>query len=229
MDARVAKCGVALAVTMALAVASRADAREPQRARGRGELSRGDERERREPAAVEHFRIGPLLGLGFPRPLALEGFAKFERLVGVGFEYSLLPRTSVMDVEAGFNALALDLRMFPFRGAFFIGARTGRQWLDAHATLPAGRLGSITESMEASTWFVNPRAGLLYTFRNGITLGIDAGVQLPISPSYARSGPATAAGLAQQLEIDGTLVAVANALGNRTTPTIDLFRLGFLF
>ncbi len=151
-----------------------------------------------------------------------------EKLVGVGFEYSFLPRVHVGNVDASFSAVAADLRVFPFKGAFFIGARGGRQWLDARAAFSAGSLGSITETMEASTWFVNPRAGFLHTFESGITVGIDAGVQLPVGSTYDRAGRATAAGLTAQT-VDGTLVAVANALGNKTTPTIDLLKLGFLF
>lgn len=178
---------------------------------------------------AEHFRVGPLVGVGFPRPFAIEGLAKFERLVGVGVEYSFLPRMNVMNVEASFAAIAADLRVFPFRGAFFIGARAGRQWLDAQASVTTGRLGSFREGMVATTWFVNPRVGLLYTFDSGITVGIDAGVQVPINPSFQRSGAATETGVASELDIDATLVAVANGLGNNTTPTVDLLRLGFLF
>jgi len=201
-------------------------------ARAAGPRSQAGERPPEAPRGNEereHFRIGPLVGIGFPRPFAIEGFAKFERLVGVGLEYSFLPRTNVASVETSFKALAADLRIFPFKGAFFIGARGGRQWLSASTTISAGSFGSFVESMDASTWFVNPRAGLLFTFKSGITLGIDAGVQIPIQPSYQRSGLATDAGLASQTGVDQTLVAVSNALGNSTTPTIDLLRLGFLF
>lgn len=173
--------------------------------------------------------MGPLLGVGFPRPLAVGGLVKFEKFVGVGLEYSFLPRVTVANVDTAFNAFAVDLRVFPFRGAFFIGARAGRQWLDARASLNAGRFGVFTESMEAATWFLNPRAGFLHRFDNGITIGVDAGIQLPINPTYRRSGAATEAGIASQLDVDGTLVAVADALGNNVTPTIDLLRLGFLF
>ncbi len=186
-------------------------------------------REPRDQERAEHFRIGPLVGVGFPRPFAIEGFAKLEKLVGVGIEYSFLPRMSFVNVDTSFKAFAGDLRVFPFKGAFFIGARMGRQWLDAQALVTAGPLGTFAESMAASTWFVNPRAGFLHTFDSGITVGIDAGVQLPINPTFERSGRATDAGLASQTGIDDTLLAVANGLGNSMTPTVDLLRLGFLF
>ncbi len=177
----------------------------------------------------EHFRVGPLFGIAFPRPLAIEALAKFEKVVGVGLEYSLMPRTDVKNVNFAFNAIALDLRVFPFRGMLFFGLRAGRQWLDANARLSEAPLGSIVESMNASTWFVNPRVGFLYTFGNGITLGMDAGIQLPIAPSYVRTGPAAAPSLTSGVDIEGTLVTVANALGNSATPSIDLLRAGFLF
>lgn len=178
---------------------------------------------------TDHYRIGPLVGVGFPRPFAIEGFARLERLIGVGVEYSFLPRMNVMNVEASFAALAADLRLFPFRGAFFVGVRGGRQWLDAKATLSTGQLGSFSEAMSASTWFVNPRLGFLYTFESGVTVGVDAGVQIPIRPTLDRSGDATRAGIASQLDIDRAFLTAANGLGNRTTATIDLLRLGFLF
>ncbi|MBX3262520.1 MAG: hypothetical protein KF782_22760 [Labilithrix sp.] len=226
-------CAVASAATV-LAFVRSADAAPPSPARGTTDarLSAGERPSSAPPKKderAEHFRIGPLVGVGFPRPFAIEGLAKFERLVGVGVEYSFLPRMNVMNVEASFSAIAGDLRVFPFRGAFFIGARVGRQWLDAKALVNTGQLGSFSEAMAASTWFVNPRVGLLYTFDSGITVGIDAGVQLPINPSFQRSGVATETGIASQLDIDATLLAVANGLGNSATPTIDLLRLGFLF
>jgi len=216
-----------------VALSSTVHAAEPPSAKGEGagpaatgERGAG---ERRGRDRTEHFRVGALVGVGFPRPFAIEAFAKLEKVVGVGFEYSFLPRMHVGNVDASFSALAADLRVFPFKGAFFIGARGGRQWLDARAAFSAAQLGAVTETMAASTWFVNPRAGFLHTFESGITIGIDAGVQLPIGSSYERAGRATSAGIAAQSGVDGTLVAVANALGNKTTPTIDLLRLGFLF
>lgn len=221
----------AFCASLALVVASPARATEARRPDDASPATASDRPagDKHEKEAAEHFRIGPILGVGFPRPLAVEAFVKLEKLVGVGFEYSFLPPTTVSAVDARFNAISFDLRVFPFRGAFFIGARAGKQWLQADARLSAAQLGTITETMQASTWFFNPRAGVLHTFSNGITIGIDAGVQFPINPSYVRSGPATSAGLASDLDIEGTLVTVANALGNSTTPTVDLLRLGFLF
>jgi hypothetical protein len=181
-----------------------------------------EERKARE--RLVHF--GPLVGVGFPRPLAIEAIVKIKGLIGVGVEYSFLPRMKIAGADTRFNALAVDLRFFPFGGAFFIGLRGGRQWLDAATTVNVGPL-AFRESMEASTWFLNPRVGFLYTFQSGLTLGMDAGLQFPISPSFERTGLAARFGASAM--IDGTLASVADILGNGVTPTIDLLRVGFLF
>jgi hypothetical protein len=219
----------AFVVTVACSTAARAS----EATASESEHRRGERREseQREAAIIEHLRVGPLVGIGFPRPFAIEPFAKFEKIVGIGAEYSFLPTMNILGAETRFKAVAADLRVFPFQGAFFIGARVGRQWLDAKATLTVSRLGSFTESMTAATWFVNPRIGFLFTFDSGMTIGIDAGVQLPVTPSYERAGPATSAGLvsAKGGEINQTVARVAGALGNNVTPTLDLLRLGFLF
>lgn len=177
--------------------------------------------------APEQFRLGPLVGIGFPRPFSLEAFVKLERTIGLGIEYSFLPRTTVSNVSTRFDAIAADARWFPFKGAFFIGLRGGRQWLSGRAALEVANF-TFTESADAATWFINPRIGLLHTWQSGMTIGIDAGVQLPINASFERSGPATSAGFASN-EVDSTLRTVANTFGNGVTPTLDLLRLGFLF
>jgi hypothetical protein len=174
----------------------------------------------------ERFRAGALAGVGFPRPFAIEGFAKIGGVVGLGVEYSFLPRMNVSGVETSFKAVAADLRLFPFKGGFFVGARAGRQWLDAKTTVSAGSQTLATESMDASTWFVNPRIGFLHTFESGITIGIDAGVQIPIAASYSHVSSHRIPGATGS---DETLRTVANTLGQQTTPTIDLLRVGFLF
>lgn len=227
MIARTCCLCAAAFVTFVASSAAASDTQGPSAPTARGERGSSERREADRPP--EHFRIGPIVGVGFPRPLALEAFGKVERLIGLGLEYSFLPTITVLGADVRFKAAAADLRVFPFRGAFFIGARVGRQWLDASRSISVARYGSFTETMEAATWFVNPRIGFLHTFDSGVTVGIDAGVQLPIQPTYERAGPATELGLGNPNNINQTLASVAGALGNNVTPTIDLLRLGFLF
>lgn len=173
-------------------------------------------------------RVGPLLGLGFPRPLTVGGLVKVDRILAFGAEYGFMPTVSFSGVEASFKGVAGDLRVFPFRNSFFVGLRGGRQWINGKGTLTVAGV-PFEESADAATWFVNPRIGFLKTFDSGFTIGIDAGVQLPISPSYVRSGTATSLGLAQNTDVDRTLKDVINIMGNGVTPTVDLLKVGFLF
>lgn len=170
------------------------------------------------------FRVGAIAGIGFPRPLAVEAMIKAGGMLALGVEYSAMPRTNILGVDTRLWALAGDARFFPFKGGFFIGLRAGRQVLSASATIDLGSYGAYSQSGSAETWFVNPRVGFLWTWRSGVTVGIDAGVQLPIGATLSTTLPD---GLPPQ--IDQTVASVAKTFGNGVTPTVDLLRLGFLF
>lgn len=175
--------------------------------------------------AGDRMRVGALVGVGFPRPLSVAAFVKVNRVIGVGAEYGFLPKTSISGAEIEIKSAAADLKVFPFKNSFFVGLRGGRQWVDGSASATVGPQ-SGSASMSASTWFINPRVGILHTFENGVTLGIDGGVQIPIAPELATeySNPAIA-----KTSAPNAMKSVANLLGNETTPTIDLLRVGFLF
>jgi hypothetical protein len=176
---------------------------------------------------TETLRVGALMGVGFPRPFAAEAFIKVKERIGVGVEYSFLPTTNISATEVKFSGIAADLRLFPFKGGFFIGARAGKQWLSTKTAFLLSQR-RYNESMEADAIFVNPRIGFLKTFDNGITVGLDAGVQLPVSASFARGDDFAKLGI-KTTDADKTLLAVANTLGNKATPSVDLRRVGFLF
>ena len=177
----------------------------------------------------ENFRIGAIAGVGFPRPFAVEGLVKIKRYVAIGGEYSFLPTTTISSAEVSFKAIAADLRVFPFAGGFFVGAKVGKQWLSGRTSVSVEQVNTtFKEGAQANTLFINPRIGFLKTWHSGITLGIDAGVQIPISPSYQRDSDAAKIGVADA-SVDKTLVTIANALGNKITPSVDLLRVGFLF
>lgn len=172
----------------------------------------------------DRVRAGALVGVGFPRPIQVEAFVKLNRTIGVGAEYSFLPDATIFGADLAFKGAAADLRVFPFKNGVFVGLRAGRQWLDAKASVKVmGR--DITETASASTWFINPRIGVLHTTESGITVGMDIGVQIPIAAEYTRGGnmgPAENQG-------SQALRTAANALGNKLTPSVDLLRIGFVY
>jgi len=169
----------------------------------------------------EHFRIGILGGVGFPRPLAVEGLIKVEQTFALGAEYSALPTLTISSVDTTFHAIAADARFFFFRGPFFIGMRAGRQHLSGSDVVTVPGYGTAQGTVTVDATFVNPRIGFLWTWNPGLTFGLDAGVQIPLTTSTSTSIPAGTVA-------DERVRSVANSLGGSVLPTFDLLRIGFL-
>ncbi len=180
--------------------------------------------------AAEHLQLGALVGVSFPRPLSVEGVVKLERLFAVGAEYSALPALTVSGVQVSAWAVTGSARFFPFRGPFFLGLRAGRQHVLAAASASAYGY-TVPVGLNVDTTFLNPQLGFLWTWRPGFSLGVDVGVQIPLS-SQAASSVQAAIPLPLQPYVapaQDTLESVAKAAGQTTLPTIDLIRIGFLF
>jgi hypothetical protein len=178
----------------------------------------------------DHISAGALVGVGFPRPLAIEGALKLERTLLLGGEYSALPTINVAGVSVSCWAVAGDVRLFPLRGPFFVGLRAGEQHIAASATVSAYGY-SVPASLSVDTAFINPRLGFLWTWDPGVSLGIDAGVQIPLSSSAASAVPKATSPVvgAAEVSAQGSVDDAANAIGQTTLPTIDLLRVGVLF
>ncbi len=170
--------------------------------------------------AHDAVRVGALAGIGFPRPLAFEGMVKLHDWVGLGGEYAMMPKMTFGDVDARLSSYALDARVFPFRGAFFVGLRGGHQRFDATATVTIPTVSS-QQVTSIQTWFLNPRIGLLLTTMMGFTVGTEIGVQVPVSRKLTTDAPPE---VAAQLAKDSTI-----KLFGGTLPTVDLLRVGGLF
>jgi len=160
--------------------------------------------------------IGALAGVGFPRPISFEVLTKLGGYVGLGVEYGLLPAVSIDGFSASAWAVSFDTRIFPFRGAFFLGLRGGYQRIDANASV-----STLSESADLTTWFLNPRLGFAWTFRPGFTIATEAGVQIPFSTSSSTTLPDTVALAVRDSSVVQTLSGVL--------PTVDLLRVGVIF
>lgn len=171
------------------------------------------------PSGPHPLRLGAVVGVGFPRPFAVEVLASVGKVVDLGAEYGFMPALTFGAVQTDLWSVAGDLRVHPFRNAFFVGALAGRQHVGATTTLTASGLGSATEQLGLDSWFINPRIGFLWTTGIGLALGMDAGVQVPLSPSVTSSLPLSLYPAAQ---------ARADALGAMLLPTVDLLRIGLM-
>lgn len=169
-------------------------------------------------------RIGALLGVGFPRPLAATVLVAPTSRTAFGGELSFSPAITLAPVTIQAWGVAADARVFPFRGAFFVGVRGGFQRLTMTATMNVPTRGAVSVEAVAETAFVNPRAGFMWRTESGLTFGVDAGVELPVHPTLRALWPVeTPDGVKR------SVTRVADALGNAPTPSVDLLRVGMLF
>jgi hypothetical protein len=171
--------------------------------------------------AVHKLRVGAIAGVGFPRPLAIEPMVVLGGWVAVGGEYGVMPAMTIYGVQASLWSLAADVRVFPFRGNFFVGIKAGHQHIDASTTVTVAPYGSAPEQLALDSFYVNPRIGFLWTSNAGLTLGVEAGVQIPVASSTDSSLPLALAPSSVQNTIQ--------ALGGAVLPTVDLLRVGLLF
>jgi len=165
-------------------------------------------------------RVGAIAGVGFPRPLSLEAMVKIDDVVGIGAEYGLLPSVTVDNLDTNLWSVAVDARVFPFRNAFFVGLRVGRQHVGASTAVTVASIATVDETLALDSWFLNPRIGLLWTGTSGLTIGAELGIQIPLSPSVTSSLPLALVPDAQR---------TANTLGKTVLPTINLLQIGMLF
>lgn len=208
--------------SLVFSLVSRAD--EPRHDPPRKTAAPSDDGSKSERRDDDTLDVGVLGGVGFPRPLSVEAVARVHRTVLLGAEYGFLPATNIASVDTRLWAAAGDVRLFPFKGGFFVGLRGGFQKISAETTLSAANVGSYTESVDVGTWFVNPRIGFLWVWKP-FALGIDAGVQIPVATTVSRSSLLSVAAP----ELDARITTATNLLGRTVIPTVDLLRVGLVF
>jgi hypothetical protein len=210
--------------SLAIPRLAHADEREPNQAEPRQPVRDQVDHDATKDEHDDVVDIGVLGGIGIPHPLAIEAVVRLRKTVMLGAEYGFLPKTTISSVDVRMWSAAADLRVFPFKGAFFVGVRGGYQSLSGATTLSAANLGSYTESVDVGTWFVNPRVGFLWVWKP-FALGIDAGVQVPLSTTVSRSSLLAAASPAT----DAQITSWTNTMGRTVIPTLDLLRIGLVF
>jgi hypothetical protein len=126
--------------------------------------------------------------------LSFGGAAKLTRFLGGGLNIGLIPTVRIsLYGEAVLSYQQYDIygRLFPFGGAFFVGAGAGYVTVEGSFTNrydipPTPGLPSQVEVISEGsvrTMVLTPVIGLQHTFGPGLTLGADAGAQIPIAPS----------------------------------------------
>jgi hypothetical protein len=210
--------------------------------------SNEDEKEDETDGVFGPFRIGGLVGVGLPSVLSFGGAIKLTRYFGAGLNIGLIPTIRISlygEAELSYQEYDIYGRIFPFGGMFFVGAGVGyatiagslRSTYDVSASLPPGSTfpKELFVESEASvrTLVLTPQIGLQHTFGSGLTLGIDAGAQIPLAPSEIEFETRLPPGIPpavidQYVEPNNQKVRdTLDTIGRAIVPTLNL-RVGFL-
>lgn len=174
--------------------------------------------------AAGRWRYTAMLGVvSLPRVLALEPLGRYRRAedprwdlfsLGAAIEYLPPGIASFGGPKLSWMQLGVEGRWFFWR-FLYGGLRAGWQYVRSDSE----KFGSEVDYI-ASSVFVHPKVGALYTFDSGLTIGADVGATIPIAPKT-------------RLESDGTTDSgarkVANTFGQYVWPEIGLFRIGYTF
>jgi hypothetical protein len=144
------------------------------------------------------FRIGGLVGIGLPSVLTFGGAIKLTRYLGGGLNIGLIPTIRISlygEAQLSYQEYDIYGRLFPFGGMFFVGAGAGyatmtgsfRSSYDvrAYQSIAPGLPDRLFVESKGSvrTLVLTPQIGVQHTFGSGLTLGMDAGLQIPLAPS----------------------------------------------
>ena len=179
------------------------------------------------------FEVGPYItAVTLPRPFTGGIEAKWLDLVGVSASYGFLPQLTISSVKLKMNGYDFRLKLYPFRGAFFLGVGIGSQTLTASATDSVSGI-PITASGSQVNSFVAPQLGWNWVWGSGFFMGIDLGVQLSMSHTTTvttdQDSNALVTGSTQYAGIKSNILKMADLFGKTPLPVLTLVKVGFFF
>jgi len=131
------------------------------------------------------LRLGATTGFGLPDGVRVGAYAKLSGIVAVGGAFSTIPEMNLPGLPASIARATGEgfLRLHPFRGAFYAGVSGGY-------TQTKGGVSETREAFNnphtflargyANATFVAPHLGFQWMLPFGLTLGCDAGLEIPI-------------------------------------------------
>lgn len=181
----------------------------------------------RSPGLLGQLRPGPTIGVGAPDGARFGLFLRWRGLLSAGGALSVLPETEIPGLDTRVRRLSGEgyLRVHPLRGALFVGVAGGyAQTSGGRTEVQQGE--RVDLRAQASGIYVAPHIGFQWMLPMGMTIGCDAGVQIPV----ATQGPLFDAehdGVSRNVDARG---AVANATRYATTmpiPVIHVLEIGY--
>ncbi len=198
--------------------------------------ARVDEMDLAREKPPEPLRVGVLLGLvSVPRPINVEVSLKPNEFLGLGVGFSMIPEVTISDFSANMYAVNAVGRIFPFQGAFYLGLGAGIQTMGVEAddVIQGER---YTGSVDHTAFFLTPQLGWLWIWDSGFALGLNVGVQVPVTSSpdvrvHDSAGNEVDPNDYGQraVELRDDVSDVAKYLGFFPLPAVDLLKIGFFF
>jgi hypothetical protein len=176
-------------------------------------------------------RLVPTIGVGAPDGMRVGMFAKWRGLVAVGGAFSLLPETKVPGLEAQVTRASGEAfaRIHPFRGAFFLGVAGGYAQTKGEVTderMAFRQVQQVTTRGYANAIYVAPHLGFQWLLPMGMTVGFDAGLEIPVASSEP-TFDAAKYGLVVPIEGKGTAADATHWVASMPVPVIHILELGY--
>jgi hypothetical protein len=177
--------------------------------------------------------FGPYITLvSLPRPLSAGLEVKWWDLLGVSGSYGFLPEIKISGVTFKTSGTEGRFKIYPFRGAFYLGVGFGSQTFTGSKTETIQTI-SVTGTISQKNNFVAPQLGWNWTWDSGFFMGLDLGVQLSMSRTTTfttnqdSNALITASAEYQTLQTD--VNKMADLIGKTPLPLLTLIKVGYFF
>ena len=200
------------------------------------------------------FRIGPVIGVGLPAFLSFGGAIKLTKYFGAGVTYGIVPEIQFAyygDATVSYQGANIYGHIHPLGGGFFLGAAIGYAHVrgtygteldlgDYRLLLPPGTPTRLPYESDGTVEMLvlTPEFGYFFTFKSGFTMGVEAGIQIPVAPSEIHFDSRIEADLPPEVRqaVNDSFVEPADArvrdtlerVGQTVLPTIGI-KMGWLF
>jgi hypothetical protein len=164
--------------------------------------------------------FGPKLTLvGFPTP-AVGAEAKLDGWVGLSFDYGYVPPFKVKEARVGWDNWSAGAKVFPFRGAFFLGALYGQRSIRVKVK---DQSSDLEGSARISSRYLAPELGWRWSWEVGFTMGMDLGWQFVTGSSKRITIPG---GFDAEKEKD--VRDITRRVANQGIPVLGLLEVGWM-
>lgn len=172
--------------------------------------------------------FGPKLTLvGAPVPFRFGLEAKWNNLIGLGFDYGFFPTLTFSSVSVGLKGWNVTAKWYPWKRAFYVGAGLGGQTFTGSKTDTSI---NDTLTIDMKTTFFMPGIGWRWTSESGFFWGMELAAQIPMSNTATTShSNAAVAATAAALQLQTDVNDKAQTFGNKTLPTVALLQFGYFF